>query len=373
VLEYRDVVSVDTDTGEVRQIASGFRNPLDVIEDGQGNLLVADHDGSVYLISATAPVAGTHQFTWDSDQDGVWSDRLVWNANSLSERDRMVPHAWGTARYAVTIDRPNAELTVVLDRDARVESVQVAESLELAAGQSLTVDTRLDVLGGGRLTGSGTLGGLVVNQGQVIPGSASGPMVVSAYQQEAAGQLVIDMRADPTASLQVSQDAQLDGRLQLLVDLSSLVPDSTLVADFVAAASIHGDFSQRIVNDLVIDDDGHIANGRFLRTTVTATTAQASIYTALPGDADGNGLFDSTDLIQVFSVGQYEDAVVGNSDWTGGDWTVIWISTPVTLCWPCRPAITFLRHSPFLNQLSACSGCWECGSGRVRRGGDDRS
>jgi hypothetical protein len=39
------------------------------------------------------------------------------------------------------------------------------------------------------------------------------------------------------------------------------------------------------------------------------------------GDADLNGLFNSSDFVQVFQRGQYEDAVAGNSGWGEGDWT----------------------------------------------------
>ena len=39
-----------------------------------------------------------------------------------------------------------------------------------------------------------------------------------------------------------------------------------------------------------------------------------------PGDANGDLLFDSSDLIQVFSAGQYEDGIAGDSDWSTGDW-----------------------------------------------------
>lgn len=38
------------------------------------------------------------------------------------------------------------------------------------------------------------------------------------------------------------------------------------------------------------------------------------------GDANLDGRFDSSDLIQVFAAGQYEDAIAGNSDWSTGDW-----------------------------------------------------
>ena len=39
-----------------------------------------------------------------------------------------------------------------------------------------------------------------------------------------------------------------------------------------------------------------------------------------PGDANVDGRFDSSDLVQVFQRGEYEDTVVGNSTWSDGDW-----------------------------------------------------
>jgi hypothetical protein len=38
------------------------------------------------------------------------------------------------------------------------------------------------------------------------------------------------------------------------------------------------------------------------------------------GDADLNGTFDSSDLIQVLGAGQYEDGIDLNSTWSTGDW-----------------------------------------------------
>ena len=38
------------------------------------------------------------------------------------------------------------------------------------------------------------------------------------------------------------------------------------------------------------------------------------------GDANLDGAFDSADLIQIFSFGQYNDGVAGNSGWASGDW-----------------------------------------------------
>jgi hypothetical protein len=38
------------------------------------------------------------------------------------------------------------------------------------------------------------------------------------------------------------------------------------------------------------------------------------------GDANLDGRFNSSDLVQVFAAGQYEDALAGNSTWSTGDW-----------------------------------------------------
>jgi glucose/arabinose dehydrogenase len=55
-IQYADVVAVDPVTGNVRRIANRFSDPIDVEEDGFGNLLVADYgDRSIWRISAAVP------------------------------------------------------------------------------------------------------------------------------------------------------------------------------------------------------------------------------------------------------------------------------------------------------------------------------
>ena len=39
-----------------------------------------------------------------------------------------------------------------------------------------------------------------------------------------------------------------------------------------------------------------------------------------PGDANLDGIFDSSDLVRVSEAGEYEDGVAGNSTWAEGDW-----------------------------------------------------
>lgn len=44
------------------------------------------------------------------------------------------------------------------------------------------------------------------------------------------------------------------------------------------------------------------------------------ILNVVPGDANLDGIFDSTDLVEVFRGGKYEDDTVGNAGWADGDW-----------------------------------------------------
>ncbi len=56
---------------------------------------------------------------------------------------------------------------------------------------------------------------------------------------------------------------------------------------------------------------------------VDAQDRDVMIFTQLQttyGDADLNGVFDSSDLVGVFSIGEYEDGVPANSGWADGDW-----------------------------------------------------
>lgn len=40
----------------------------------------------------------------------------------------------------------------------------------------------------------------------------------------------------------------------------------------------------------------------------------------IPGDANLDGFFNSGDLVQVFTIGEYEDDIADNSTWNDGDW-----------------------------------------------------
>lgn len=61
-------------------------------------------------------------------------------------------------------------------------------------------------------------------------------------------------------------------------------------------------------------DDGTDTSAPILVSIPVATAR------AIAGRMNLDGQFDSTDLVQVFAAGQFEDTIFGNSTWATGDW-----------------------------------------------------
>ena len=66
-----------------------------------------------------------------------------------------------------------------------------------------------------------------------------------------------------------------------------------------------------LVYDLNQDGSTDLADVLFLVESVLQTTA---------GDANADGVFNSSDLVQIFARGEYEDGIADNSVWSEGDW-----------------------------------------------------
>ena len=119
-----------------------------------------------------------------------------------------------------------------------------------------------------------------------------------------------------------SLDSPIDPRLGPLADnggstrTHALLPDSPAIdagADNVFSIGFdqRGEPFSRIVDG---DNDG---NSRIDMGAVERVFEEER----LAGDANGDGVFDSSDLIQVFQRGEYEDNIAENSVWEDGDWT----------------------------------------------------
>jgi glucose/arabinose dehydrogenase len=289
-LQYRDVVSVDADTGKTSRIASGFASPLDVVADPNGNLIVADHGGSLHLIRASSAIVMPHAFNWSSDDNGNWSDRLSWNADSLAADDRMAPHAWGVARYAVTLDRPVADPTITLDQDARVETVRVADRLRLTTDYNLSVDQLLTVDPSGTLTGNGSIAGNVSNSGALIPGNSIGSIsIAGTYSQQASGSLAIEIGGTAPGlgydQLTVTGGGTLVGGLTVTL-INNFTPSIGQSFTILTANHVDGTFTEMLPS----------VPGLFFDVVYNPQSVVLTVSTAFTADFDEDGDVDSDDL-----------------------------------------------------------------------------
>ena len=161
---------------------------------------------------------------------------------------------------------------------------QTAGETRLAGG-NLVCTKPLSLLGG-RLSGSGSIQGAVVNGGQIEPGSSVGTLaVVGGYTQNAAGSLVVEIGGPATCDqVTVSQTASLGGSVAVfLLDGFNPEPGSTFV--ILTCASRVGEFASLTGT----------AGKRF----TIVYEANRVLLTALapaPADSDGDGDVDSMDL-----------------------------------------------------------------------------
>ena len=73
-ITYNDLVTVDPTTGNVRIIANNFDNPLAVLYDGSGNMIIADYgDSAIYRLSSTpTPTSSASFVKQDTVTQGNW-------------------------------------------------------------------------------------------------------------------------------------------------------------------------------------------------------------------------------------------------------------------------------------------------------------
>ena len=66
----------------------------------------------------------------------------------------------------------------------------------------------------------------------------------------------------------------------------------------------------------------HLNHGYFVRgVTYSETDAEVELFAAVQGDANGDGHFNSRDLVGIFTASQYENDIPLDATWTTGDWT----------------------------------------------------
>ncbi len=196
-------------------------------------------------------------------------------------------------------------------------------------------------LRGGKLRNVQTIdGSLYLEQGTFAPEQA-----VPDGAANATLHVERDMKMLDAASLSlrvVAQEAPMNDRSvdldiggsvhfagQLRIDSSTndrlesygLAPGESARFPLLTAGSTEGTF-QTVYLDELPWTDGHQRSGRFGELLYGPSALELSLWQAVAGDANGDGRFDSVDLLSVFKTGEYEDNLIQNSDWTEGDWNL---------------------------------------------------
>ena len=131
------------------------------------------------------------------------------------------------------------------------------------------------------------------------------------------------------ATFHVVLEADSGNGFQQVADLGEFGTGKTLARRSTGSRVDGNDPAYRRSFDTGPIDVGLIPAGATLRTRWIGTEGSrnvvfgldnVSLRFAAPGDANIDGVFNSTDLIDVLANGEYEDTVVSNSTWSEGDW-----------------------------------------------------
>ena len=302
---FQDVVSVDTDTGEVVRIAHGFNRSLEIVRDPFGNILVSEtplgdtERANIHLIQGVRSRAGeTHLIEFLNQTDSDWSDRSAWGGDFnddgsfdapflISDDLKLVPHQWGDQQYDVTINRAVANLTITLDQDATINNLLLGNELQLTVGSELTVEDTLAINDFGVLKGNGLVNGNVESAGTLAAGDSVGSIdIVGDLTHSGTLQVEIDA-GDSFDQLSVSGVADLSGVIQTLI--GTFEPEQGQVFDVLTASSI-------------VDSGLELpASAPFLYSVVTLSeTTQALRLIAgdvgVVGDVNGDGDVNELDI-----------------------------------------------------------------------------
>jgi secreted trypsin-like serine protease len=149
------------------------------------------------------------------------------------------------------------------------------------------------------------------------------------HGNDASGASTIELPAAAAGAIEVAGD----------VDWFEFATVAGLVYEIRTTAGSLGDTTLRLVaadgvTELGFNDDNGFEITSYLRWTATSSgplyaevagygqlTGSYTLSVSVPyGDANLDGIFNSSDLVQVFQYGEYEDQLSGNSEWSNGDW-----------------------------------------------------
>ena len=150
--------------------------------------------------------------------------------------------------------------------------------------------------------------------------------IQGAYRMQPEAVLRIDFDPNGTHDvLHVSAAMEVAGTLALLAKQAHTdptVPTSgsrESIKQIVAADEVSGTFESLLLNGETWLP-GHQQSGFFRFIDYAPNGISIRSLQALPGDANGDGVFNSDDIVHVFIPGEFEDHISDNSTWVTGDW-----------------------------------------------------
>jgi hypothetical protein len=229
---------------------------VDPIDFGVGSTVALHHYFTVGDLNTRAIVSLS-----EPEEDGVWQLTFGTTGPKLQREVALVPEGTDYASLSLRYDHQLSTLTGLYDPDLSDDEPAVALSLPIELELSQESETRLSISTA-----------LSHNSG-----------VVSSWSLEPLSNILGDFNGN--GLLDATDIDQLSAQIRTATNdpLYDLNADS-LVDDRDRQIWVH-DLKQTFF-----------------------------------GDADLNGSFDSTDLVQVLASGEYEDGVELNSSWRTGDW-----------------------------------------------------
>ena len=230
------------------------------------------------------------------------------------------------------------DLTVAEGRRLAVQgALSSPRGIIMQGPGTLTVETieSSDLLvAGGTVAGPLVVTGSVANRGEMKPGGeGSVQQVTGSYTQTASGVLRLSLEADGTNDQLIVDDVAIYRGLLALetdgVDLDPVGPGEFTRWTLVTHGRRNGSFFWVDYNGerLTFDHSSanadwlHVGDGLFRRLEYTPDGVRWVNYRAVVGDVNGDGAFDSVDLVAVFTEGGYENGITEDAEWTTGDWT----------------------------------------------------
>ncbi|MEZ6119169.1 MAG: retropepsin-like aspartic protease [Pirellulaceae bacterium] len=315
---------------------------------GDRDLTINPQQGNSYL-GISDPVTTTHQWTADS---GTWSiganwtapgtPRQLWIANLANDDNpsgKVATVSEDSSVHSINVSGTVGPMTIDVQKNNTLTtfgSVIIETGGRVGLNQS-TLDTLAVELRGGSLMGSGTVLGEVLSQGLIDP---DGILKFEAnIDQLSEGTLRLGMRGTDNSNpndpqhdqIVVGSNITVGGRLEMAFEngFRPQVGQSHSIELISAGEALAGQFNSVSLDgyELNVEDTidfrgsfNDAVNGFFFTFQYSQHGLSLDGFQAAPGDANGDMVFDSSDLVTVFTAGEYEDTLIGNSTWETGDW-----------------------------------------------------